>query len=41
MQAITKKFGALHGVSSLTNLISVIGMTFHGLWIAKYGTKGY
>ncbi|KAG8943426.1 hypothetical protein FRC04_002891 [Tulasnella sp. 424] len=41
MKALTKKFGALHGISSLTNLISILGMTFHGLWIAKYGTKGY
>jgi len=41
MKAVNKEFSALHGWGSLTNLIAILGMTFHGLWIAKYGIHGY
>lgn len=31
MQALTRQFGILHGVSSLANLGAVIALIFHGL----------
>lgn len=39
MKALNKKFGQLHGVSSLLNLGAVIGLLFHGLWIGSYGVQ--
>jgi len=41
MKALNKTFGALHGVSSLLNLTSVLALAFHGLWIGTYGIGGY
>ncbi|KAF7310604.1 DUF4149 domain-containing protein [Mycena chlorophos] len=35
MKALNKRFGMLHGISSLANLGSVIALTFHGLWIGS------
>ncbi|TEB35101.1 hypothetical protein FA13DRAFT_1728902 [Coprinellus micaceus] len=40
MKALNRKFGSLHGVSSLFNLFAVIALGFHGLWIGNYGVKG-
>lgn len=37
MKALNKRFGTLHGLSSLTNLFAVIGLVFHGLWITNVG----
>ena len=37
MKALNKRFGTLHGLSSLTNLFAVIALLFHGLWIANVG----
>jgi hypothetical protein len=37
MKALNKKFGALHGVSSLANLGAVISLVLHGLWIGNSG----
>jgi hypothetical protein len=37
MRALNAKFGMLHGISSLANLVAVIALTFHGLWIGSYG----
>ena len=37
MKSLNKKFGQLHGISSLLNLGSFIALGFHGLWIAKHG----
>jgi len=37
MKALNARFGALHGVSSLANLIAVISIGFHGLWIGNRG----
>jgi hypothetical protein len=31
MKALTKRFGMLHGISSLLNLSAVIALGFHGL----------
>lgn len=41
MKALNRRFGALHGISSLANLIAVIALGFHGLWIGSAGIKGY
>lgn len=35
MKELSKKFGILHGVSSLANLFAIIAYGFHGLWIAN------
>jgi len=37
MTALNKRFGMLHGISSLANLWAVIGLSFHGLWIGNAG----
>ncbi|KAM6497985.1 protein of unknown function (DUF4149) domain containing protein [Amanita muscaria] len=41
MKAFNRKFGMLHGISSLLNLIAFIALVFHGLWIGNAGAKGY
>jgi len=41
MKALNRRFGMLHGVSSLANLIAIIALGFHGLWIGNAGVKGY
>ncbi|KAF8225829.1 hypothetical protein L208DRAFT_1304846 [Tricholoma matsutake] len=41
MQGLNRRFGMLHGVSSLANLGAVIALGFHGLWIGHAGVKGY
>jgi len=41
MKAFNRKFGMLHGISSLLNLIAFIVLLFHGLWIGNVGVKGY
>jgi len=41
MKSLNRKFGMLHGVSSLANLGAVIALGFHGLWIGQAGVKGY
>jgi len=41
MKALNRRFGSLHGVSSLLNLWSVIAIGFHGLWIGNAGVNGY
>ncbi|KAF5356054.1 hypothetical protein D9756_004186 [Leucocoprinus leucothites] len=41
MKALNRRFGALHGISSLANLAAVIALGFHGLWIGSVGVKGY
>ncbi|PCH33360.1 hypothetical protein WOLCODRAFT_135081 [Wolfiporia cocos MD-104 SS10] len=38
MQALNSRFGTLHGVSSLANLLAVFALLFHGLWIGNFGT---
>lgn len=40
MKALNRRFGMLHGISSLANLGAVIALGFHGLWIGQYGVKG-
>ncbi len=37
MQALTRQFGSLHGLSSLLNLAQLGGILFHGAWLARYG----
>jgi len=37
MKVLNKKFGMLHGMSSLTTLIATLGTVFHGLWLANHG----
>ncbi|KAJ7169490.1 hypothetical protein C8R46DRAFT_896230 [Mycena filopes] len=39
MRALTRRFGMLHGVSSLANLGAVVALIFHGLWIGNSGMK--
>ncbi|KAL0950769.1 hypothetical protein HGRIS_007536 [Hohenbuehelia grisea] len=41
MKALNRRFGMLHGISSLANLFAIIALGFHGLWIAHAGVKGY
>jgi len=41
MKALNKKFGSLHGISSLANLTAVLALGFHGLWIGNAGVRGY
>ncbi|KAG8932287.1 hypothetical protein FRC02_001358 [Tulasnella sp. 418] len=41
MKALNKKFGILHGVSSLLALLGVLTLGFHGVWIANAGVQGY
>jgi hypothetical protein len=40
MRALNKRFGMLHGISSLLNLQAVLALGFHGLWIGNAGVKG-
>jgi len=40
MKALNRRFGMLHGISSLANLAAVIALGFHGLWIGNAGVKG-
>lgn len=37
MKALNRKFGQLHGWSSLLNLDALIATIIHGLWIGHYG----
>jgi hypothetical protein len=37
MKQMNKKFGMLHGISSLANLGAVVALTFHGLWLGNAG----
>jgi len=39
MKALNRRFGMLHGVSSLANLGAVVALAFHGLWLGKSGVK--
>ncbi|RDB28421.1 hypothetical protein Hypma_015199 [Hypsizygus marmoreus] len=41
MKAVNRRFGTLHGISSLANLGSFIALTFHGLWLGNAGVKGH
>jgi len=41
MKMLNRKFGGLHGISSLANLMAVFALGFHGLWIGSAGVKGY
>ncbi|PFH46640.1 hypothetical protein AMATHDRAFT_154267 [Amanita thiersii Skay4041] len=41
MKSLNRRFGMLHGISSLANLIAVISLGFHGLWIGHTGVGGY
>jgi len=41
MKSLNRRFGALHGVSSLANLFAIIALVFHGLWIGTNGWKKY
>ncbi|EIN13652.1 hypothetical protein PUNSTDRAFT_117368 [Punctularia strigosozonata HHB-11173 SS5] len=43
MKALNRKFGMLHGVSSLCNLGANLALIFHGLWLGHVNTalKGY
>jgi len=40
MKALNRRFGKLHGISSLANLGAVIALGFHGVWIGNAGVKG-
>ena len=41
MKALNRRFGMLHGISSLANLAAVIALGFHGVWIGNMGVQGY
>ncbi|KAH9937411.1 uncharacterized protein B0H18DRAFT_1081605 [Fomitopsis serialis] len=38
MKTLNRRFGMAHGISSLCNLLAVISLIFHGLWIANAST---
>lgn len=40
MKALNRRFGKLHGISSLANLVAVIALGFHGVWIGNVGVQG-
>lgn len=37
MKDLNKRFGVLHGVSSLVNLVFLAAAAGHAAWIAEYG----
>ncbi|KAF8343773.1 uncharacterized protein EI90DRAFT_2176 [Cantharellus anzutake] len=37
LKQLTARFGKLHGMGSLLNLISFLALLFHGLWIGTHG----
>lgn len=37
MKALNKRFGKLHGISSLVNLVYLAAAAGHAAWIAEYG----
>lgn len=39
MKALNKRFGMLHGISSMLSLGAVIALGFHGLWLGNVGLK--
>ncbi|KAF7367244.1 DUF4149 domain-containing protein [Mycena sanguinolenta] len=39
MKGLNRRFGMLHGISSLANLGAVLALGFHGLWIGNFGLK--
>jgi hypothetical protein len=39
MKALNRRFGALHGISSLANLAAIFSLGFHGLWIGAAGAN--
>ncbi|KAJ7275403.1 hypothetical protein B0H12DRAFT_1087104 [Mycena haematopus] len=39
MKGLNRRFGMLHGISSLANLGAVLALGFHGLWIGTFGLK--
>jgi len=41
MKSLNVRFGTLHGISSLANLVAIVALGFHGLWIGSAGVKGY
>ncbi|TFK41300.1 hypothetical protein BDQ12DRAFT_434016 [Crucibulum laeve] len=41
MKSLNRRFGMLHGISSLANLGAVIALGFHGLWIGNAGLRSY
>jgi len=41
LKTLNRRFGTLHGISSLLNLAAVIALGFHGLWIGNTGVKGH
>jgi len=41
MKKLNARFSSLHGISSLANLVSVIALAFHGLWLGNAGIQGY
>jgi hypothetical protein len=41
MKSLNARFAYLHGLSSLANLVAVIALGFHGLWIGNFGVKVY
>jgi len=41
MKALNKRFGALHGASTLLSLGAVFALGFHGLWLGNVGLRGY
>ncbi|CAG7845901.1 SubName: Full=Uncharacterized protein {ECO:0000313/EMBL:CCA77952.1} [Serendipita indica DSM 11827] len=39
MRQLNSQFGKWHGISSLTNLIAILALLYHGLWYARYGLQ--
>jgi len=41
MKSLNRRFGMLHGISSLFNMAAFVALAFHGLWIGNTSVKGY
>ncbi|PVG02297.1 hypothetical protein CPB86DRAFT_780717 [Serendipita vermifera] len=37
MKKLNSQFGTMHGISSLANLVVILQLLWHGMWIANYG----
>jgi len=40
MKSLSARFARLHGISSVLNLIAILSLGFHGLWLGNTGFKG-
>ncbi len=39
MKKINSSFGKWHGISALANLVMILALLYHGMWIANFGLR--